>query len=156
MKKQNYLAGALLAIMMSATSIVNAQWQQVGTTTLYFNTGNVGIGTSSPTSNLVVSSSQTVSLGAGAIFQTGLSSGKNIVFDTDEMQARNNGASSNLLLNRLGGKVGIGTSSPSQMLTVAAGMNVDGNNVNSGTLTNSLTFGNTGYEGIASKRTSGG
>ncbi|MEO8147882.1 MAG: tail fiber domain-containing protein [Bacteroidia bacterium] len=52
--------------------------------------------------------------------------------------------------------VGIGTNSPTKMLSVAAGMNVDNNNANAGNLTNSITFGLNSEEGIASKRTAGG
>ncbi len=55
------------------------------------------------------------------------------------------------------GYVGIGTTSPSQMLTVAEGLNIDDNNANNGSLTNALRFGNSASdEGIGSKRTAGG
>ncbi|MEO8147887.1 MAG: tail fiber domain-containing protein [Bacteroidia bacterium] len=52
--------------------------------------------------------------------------------------------------------VGIGTNSPTKMLSVAAGMNVDDNDANSGTTTNTITFGLNSAEAIGSKRTSGG
>lgn len=53
------------------------------------------------------------------------------------------------------GNVGIGTLTPTQKLSVSAGMNVDNNNTNTGNLTNALLFGNASGEGIASKRTAG-
>ncbi len=53
--------------------------------------------------------------------------------------------------------VGVGTLTPTQMLSVAAGMNVDNDDANNGNMTNALRFGGTGtLEGIASKRTAGG
>jgi hypothetical protein len=55
------------------------------------------------------------------------------------------------------GKVGIGTSSPQQSLSVQAGMSVDQANANAGAVSaNGLTFGSNSGEGIASKRTAGG
>jgi len=55
------------------------------------------------------------------------------------------------------GKVGIGTSSPEQELSISAGMNIDQNNANSGSIASSaLSFGSNSGEGIASQRTSGG
>lgn len=53
------------------------------------------------------------------------------------------------------GKVGIGTVSPTQTLTVQNGFNLDAADANSGTITNGLSFGATSGEGIASKRTTG-
>ena len=54
------------------------------------------------------------------------------------------------------GKVGIGTGSPQQMLSVNTGMNIDQASGNSGTVSsNALTFGNGSGEGIASNRNSG-
>jgi hypothetical protein len=52
-------------------------------------------------------------------------------------------------------KVGIGTEAPEQQLSVAAGLNIDQNGANSGTVANALTFGSFSGEGIASRRTSG-
>jgi Head domain of trimeric autotransporter adhesin len=66
-------------------------------------------------------------------------------------------ARSNAMTVLQNGNVGIGTVWPSQILSVAGSMNVDHNDANSGTVTNSLRFGggNSG-EAIASKRTAGG
>jgi hypothetical protein len=57
MKKQIKLAGALLAIMMSATSIVNAQWSNTTAPNTYLTptyTGNVGISNTVPSYKLQV------------------------------------------------------------------------------------------------------
>ncbi len=54
------------------------------------------------------------------------------------------------------GKVGIGTISPQQNLSVNGGLNIDQQNANSGNMTNALLFGSSSGEGISSRRTSGG
>jgi hypothetical protein len=55
------------------------------------------------------------------------------------------------------GRVGIGTLTPQQMLSVQGSMNVDQAGLNNGTLpTPGLTFGSGGSEGVASQRTGGG
>jgi len=59
------------------------------------------------------------------------------------------------LINATGG-VGIGTNAPQQALSVAGGMNIDHGNANAGNVTNSLRFGSSSGEAIASKRTAGG
>ena len=69
-------------------------------------------------------------------------------------------ASSNFSISgngAVGGMFGIGTTTPQQRLSVSDGMNIDQNNLNSGTLTNTMRFGpgNSG-EAIGSKRTTGG
>ena len=54
------------------------------------------------------------------------------------------------------GNVGIGTSTPTQNLSLNGSMNVDHANVNNGTVNPGITFGVSSGEGIASKRTAGG
>lgn len=61
----------------------------------------------------------------------------------------------NQFLIRAAGGVGIGLNAPQQQLSVAAGMNLDQNNANAGTVASALTFGSASGEGIASKRTAG-
>ena len=51
-----------------------------------------------------------------------------------------------------GGRVGIGTTSPQQHLSIGTGMNIDQNNSNNGSLNSGLTFGSGSGEGIASNR----
>jgi hypothetical protein len=55
-----------------------------------------------------------------------------------------------------GGNVGIGTTSPSQNLSVNGGINLDQPGANSGNLDPGLTFGGTDKEGISSNQTSTG
>lgn len=62
-------------------------------------------------------------------------------------------AANQFLIRAVGG-VGIGTTAPQQALSVAAGMNIDQANANSGT-TNSLRFGSASGEAIGSRRTAG-
>jgi hypothetical protein len=54
-----------------------------------------------------------------------------------------------------GGRVGIGTTSPQQMLSVAGSMNIDQNNANTYGLNPGLTFGSGSGEGISSNRVGG-
>ena len=103
MKKNNYLAGAMLALMMNATSITNAQWQLtgnsnattssfIGTTTAkdfviktggsastnermrVLSTGNVGIGLTAPASKLHVYGTGLASLSSNGAFTVASSS----------------------------------------------------------------------------------
>jgi hypothetical protein len=62
----------------------------------------------------------------------------------------------NQFLIRASGGVGIGVTSPQQPLSVATGMNIDQNDVNAGTVANTLRFGSGSGEAIGSKRTPGG
>jgi hypothetical protein len=61
----------------------------------------------------------------------------------------------NQFLIRAAGGVGIGVNAPQQQLSVATGMNIDQNNVNVGTVANSLRFGSASGEAIGSNRSPG-
>jgi hypothetical protein len=61
---------------------------------------------------------------------------------------------SNVMTWQANGRVGIGTTAPTQGLTVQTGVNIDNGNANTGTTTNALMFGSSGSgEGIGSTRT---
>ena len=53
-------------------------------------------------------------------------------------------------------KVGIGTKTPQQSLSVLNGLNIDQQGINFGTILNTLTFGSLSNEGIGSNRSGGG
>lgn len=110
----------------------NNGWKPVGLWSIngdkiYYNTENVGIGTTNPELKLQVNGGTDLSLAGGGYIMTGLSTSSNLVMDVNELMARNNGVGTSLYLNRQGGdvlinnagsgRVGIGTS-PSNRLHV--------------------------------------
>jgi len=74
--------------------------------------GNVGIGTASPVASLHVATGADATPTGGGYFITGNTNGSNLVFDNNEIMARNNGVASALFLNADGGNVGIGLLNP--------------------------------------------
>jgi len=70
--------------------------------------GDVGIGTSGPAVRLHVAGGSDASLSGGGYIMAGNIAGANVVIDDDEIQARYNGASANLLLNYSGPNIGGG------------------------------------------------
>lgn len=71
--------------------------------------GLVGIGTPTPQVKLNVDSGSDVGNGNGGYLQLGVQSGLNVGFDNNEIQGRNAGAVSRLVLNNGGGTVQIGS-----------------------------------------------
>jgi hypothetical protein len=71
--------------------------------------GNVGIGTTNPTTNLHITGGTDAELTGGGYLIIGDKTGDNLVIDNNEIMARNNGVSDNLYLQKdSDGKVGIG------------------------------------------------
>ncbi|MEP7171146.1 MAG: hypothetical protein ABI855_17390, partial [Bacteroidota bacterium] len=62
-------------------------------------TGSVGIGTTTPVGRLNVTNLDLTSITGNGSVQIGTTASKNLVFDNDEIQARNNGVASSLRLN---------------------------------------------------------
>jgi hypothetical protein len=65
------------------------------------------------------------------------------------------GSQSTVMVVKVDGNVGIGTTSPQQQLSVSAGAVIDQGNNNTGSITNTLRFGSNSGEAIGSKRNSG-
>jgi len=94
-------------------------------------TGDVGIGTTAPQARLHVDGGTETSPGTGGYLVLGSTSGSNVSFDSNEIQARSNGTAATLAINPAGGNVhlnqggtgsvGIGTTSPQARLHVDAG-----------------------------------
>jgi hypothetical protein len=109
----------------------------VGIRTLVVRTsGLVGVGTGAPAAPLhVVAQANDAEPGSGGFIQAGFTEGQNVVFDANEIMARDNGATSTLFLNNDGGnvsisatnaagKVGIGTDAPGFTLDVRGPMQI--------------------------------
>lgn len=75
-------------------------------------------GTVSGAPPLSVTGGSDATLTSGGNIIVGQSSGHNVVFDNNEIMARNNGLPSELYINALGGSVGIDTNAPNATLTV--------------------------------------
>ena len=150
------LSSLLAAVLMllAQSESAHAQWTN-GTNINNTNTGNVGIGTSSPDSRLSVagpgtSLPTTYNVGDVATFATPtdgpfnvaivkggvtnpqeLSFGVNQASHYSEVQAAHSGVTTNnLILNRQGGNVGIGTASPSYTLQVKGSIVAQGATAN--------------------------
>ena len=79
---------------------------------------NVGIGTTTPVTRLHIVGGTDAAIAGGGYIVTGDVAALNVVIDNNEIMARNNGATSQLLLNADGGNVGVGTTSPLDTLHV--------------------------------------
>lgn len=106
----------------------NTVWKKSGSN-VYLNNGeNVGVGTPNPGVRLQVDNGTDLNAAGGGFLQLGSTSATNLAFDNNEMQARNNGTSSDFFMQLNGGKVGIGTAdlNPDVKLQVEGGTNISG------------------------------
>jgi hypothetical protein len=90
--------------------------------------GGVGINTDSPSVVLHIDGGNDVSVGSGGYIMAGETTGRNVTLDDNEIMARDNGGAGVLHINSGsgnvdicvgGGMVGVGTTSPSEKLTVS-------------------------------------
>lgn len=93
---------------------------------MVFSDSLVGIGTSAPDVKLHLDGGINANYTAGSGFlQIGPTSGNNLIFDGNELLARNNGAASDLFLQRNGGNLAIGTATADSLLDVGGGAEID-------------------------------
>jgi hypothetical protein len=81
--------------------------------------GGVGINANNPQAPLHVMGGGDAGLASGGNIISGSVNGQNIVIDNNEIISRNNGATSDLILNSSGGNVGIGRSPTANALEIA-------------------------------------
>jgi len=105
--------------------------------------GNVGVGITSPVGKLQVTNGYEAGLATHGYLMLGSVSGTNMVFDNNEIIARNNGIASNLYLQNGSGNVYIGD--PSAFTSVHK-LGVDGNTVITGNLRIGTTPTPSGYK----------
>lgn len=83
--------------------------------------GNIGVDVDDPESKLHILNGDDVSLSDHGYLLLGALSERNIAFDNNEIQSRNNGGAASLLFNVEGGNVGIGTTAPGDLLHINGG-----------------------------------
>ncbi|MHC1776313.1 MAG: tail fiber domain-containing protein [Lentimicrobium sp.] len=99
-----YNAGTPAAPSWKLVGSNTGQWLNNGSS-IYYSLGNVGIGTSTPDASLTVANTSLQGIATTGSFQIGPSATYNLVFDNNEVQARNNGAGSSLYLQYWGGDI---------------------------------------------------
>jgi hypothetical protein len=102
----------------------NTIWTQKDTSVYLNGNQNVGIGTSAPEVRLHIERGSDVTLAGGGYLQLGASDNPNLVFDNNEIQARNAGLATDLTMQLGGGNIGIGTSLPAVRLQISNGTDV--------------------------------
>ncbi|MBL4647395.1 MAG: hypothetical protein JKY13_00310 [Gammaproteobacteria bacterium] len=120
---------------------------------VYTTGGKVGINTTNPQVRLHVAGNNDANLGdTSGLFVVGDIEGDNLVFDNNEIMARNNGVASALYLQneggltKFGGNVGIGTSAPQVKLHIQGGSTPI---LDSGSVTGGLIIGDTSSANLA-------
>jgi hypothetical protein len=86
-------------------------WAVTGADIYNTNSGNVGVGTSSPDTKLHVEGGSDAELDHGGYLVLGPTDGGNLTFDNNEIMARSAGGTSRLYLNNRGGDVVVGGAS---------------------------------------------
>jgi len=104
--------------------------------------GSIGVGITSPVGRFQIGSGTVASLASHGYLMLGPENGSNLVFDNNEILARNNGNHSNLYLQNTGGNVFIGDESN---FNNAHRLGVDGNTVITGNLRVGTTVTPSGY-----------
>jgi len=105
--------------------------------------GNVGVGISNPVTKFQITGGSEASTTSHGYFMLGAETGTNIVFDNNEIQARNNGNTSTLYMQTDGGNMYIGD--PSNF-NASHRLGVDGNTVITGGLRIGTTVSPGGYK----------
>lgn len=105
--------------------------------------GNVGIGISAPVTKLQITGGSEASNSTHGYLVLGSATATNLVFDNNELQARNNGVSSHLYMQTDGGNIYIGD--PANFNS-SHRLGVDGNTVITGGLRIGNTIGPGGYK----------
>lgn len=135
---------------------------------LQVNTANVGAGSSAILGNHsagsanavygVAASTNSTNAGSAAVYATTATAATGMIVNNSGtgyiLRAQKAGADQVVIDNN--GNLGVGTTSPQQRLGVAGGIVVDQGDANTGTLANTIRFGNGSSEGIGSKRSAGG
>lgn len=105
--------------------------------------GDIGIGISDPAGKFQIIGGTEASLATNGYFMLGAENGYNLVFDNNEMMARNNGAAAHLYLQNEGGNVFIGDPAD---FTSSHRLGVNGNTVITGNLRVGTTVTPSGYK----------